>query len=37
MDEKVRVLGAKKYDPRQVIQSVKDADFDFSAHFVNYQ
>ncbi len=37
MDEKVRVTGAKKDDPQQVIQSVKDADFDFPAHFVNYQ
>jgi len=37
MDEKVRVQGAKKDDLQQVIQSVKDADFDFPVQFVNYQ
>lgn len=37
MDEKVRVQGAKKDDLQQVIQSVKDADYDFPVQFVNYQ
>jgi len=37
MDEKVRVQGSKKDDLQQVIQSVKDADFDFPVQFVNYQ
>ena len=37
MDEKVRVQGAKKDDLQEVIQSVKDADFDFPVQFVNYQ
>jgi len=36
MDEKVRVQGAKKDDLQQVIQSVKDADYDFPVQFVNY-
>lgn len=36
MDEKVRVQGAKKDDLQQVIQSVKDADFDFPIQLVNY-
>ena len=37
MDEKVRVQGAKKDDLQQVIQAVKDADYDFPVQFVNYQ
>ena len=37
MDEKVRVQGSKKDDLQQVIQSVKDADYDFPVQFVNYQ
>jgi len=37
MDEKVRVQGAKKDDLQQVIQSVKDVDYDFPVQFVNYQ
>jgi uncharacterized protein YajQ (UPF0234 family) len=37
MDERVRVQGSKKDDLQQVIQSVKDADFDFPVQFVNYQ
>ncbi len=37
MDEKVRVQGAKKDDLQQVIQAVKEADYDFPVQFVNYQ
>ena len=37
MDEKVRVQGAKKDDLQQVIESVKNADYDFPIQFVNYQ
>ena len=37
MDERVRVQGAKKDDLQTVIQSVKEADFDFPTQFVNYQ
>ncbi|NNG26394.1 MAG: YajQ family cyclic di-GMP-binding protein [Ignavibacteriaceae bacterium] len=37
MDEKIRVQGAKKDELQQVIQSVKDADYDFPVQFVNYQ
>ena len=37
MDEKVRVQGAKKDDLQQVIESVKNADYDFPVQFVNYQ
>jgi len=37
MDEKIRVQGSKKDDLQQVIQSVKDADYDFPVQFVNYQ
>lgn len=37
MDERVRVQGAKKDELQQVIQSVKDADYDFPVQFVNYQ
>lgn len=37
MDERVRVQGAKKDDLQVVIQSVKEADFDFPVQFVNYQ
>ncbi len=36
MDEKVRVQGAKKDDLQQVIESVKNADYDFPVQFVNY-
>lgn len=37
MDERVRVQGAKKDDLQQVIESVKNADYDFPVQFVNYQ
>ena len=37
MDEKVRVQGAKKDDLQEVINTVKEADFDFPTQFVNYQ
>jgi uncharacterized protein YajQ (UPF0234 family) len=37
MDEKVRVQGAKKDDLQKVIESVKNADYDFPVQFVNYQ
>ena len=37
MDEKIRVQGAKKDELQQVIQSIKDADYDFPTQFVNYQ
>ncbi|MBL1214725.1 MAG: YajQ family cyclic di-GMP-binding protein [Ignavibacteriae bacterium] len=37
MDEKVRVQGAKKDDLQEVMQAVRDADFDFPVQFVNYQ
>ena len=37
MDERVRVQGAKKDELQKVIQSVKDADYDFPVQFVNYQ
>jgi uncharacterized protein YajQ (UPF0234 family) len=37
MDEKVRVQGSKKDDLQEVINSVKEADFDFPTQFVNYQ
>ena len=37
MDEKVRVQGAKKDNLQEVINSVKEADFDFPTQFVNYQ
>jgi len=36
MDEKVRVTGSKKDDLQQVIQAVKDSDYDFPTQFVNY-
>lgn len=37
MDERVRVQGAKKDDLQEVIQAVKEADYDFPTQFVNYQ
>ena len=37
MDEKVRVQGAKKDNLQDVINAVKEADFDFPTQFVNYQ
>jgi uncharacterized protein YajQ (UPF0234 family) len=37
MDEKVRVQGAKRDDLQEVIQAVRDADFDFPTQFTNYQ
>ena len=37
MDDKIRVQGSKKDDLQVVINSVKDADFDFPTQFVNYQ
>ena len=37
MDEKVRVQGAKKDDLQTVINTVKEADYDFPTQFVNYQ
>jgi len=37
MDEKIRVMGAKKDDLQLVIQAVKEADLDFPVQFVNYQ
>ena len=37
MDEKVRVQGAKKDELQEVMQAVRDADFDFPVQFVNYQ
>ncbi|MCH8032682.1 MAG: YajQ family cyclic di-GMP-binding protein [Bacteroidetes bacterium] len=37
MDEKVRVQGAKKDDLQEVINAVKEVDFDFPTQFVNYQ
>jgi uncharacterized protein YajQ (UPF0234 family) len=37
MDERVRVQGAKKDQLQEVIQAVKDADFDFPTQYVNYQ
>lgn len=37
MDERVRVQGAKKDDLQQVIQAIKEADFDFPTQYVNYQ
>ena len=37
MDEKIRVQGAKKDNLQDVINAVKEADFDFPTQFVNYQ
>jgi len=37
MDEKVRVQGAKKDNLQEVINAVKEVDFDFPTQFVNYQ
>ena len=37
MDEKVRVQGAKKDNLQEVINAVKEDDFDFPTQFVNYQ
>ncbi|GJQ62266.1 MAG: UPF0234 protein [Melioribacteraceae bacterium] len=37
MDEQVRVQGPKKDELQQVIQAVKDADYDFPVQFVNYK
>lgn len=37
MDERVRIQGAKKDDLQQVIQAIKEADFDFPTQYVNYQ
>ena len=37
MDEKVRVQGAKKDNLQDVINAVKEVDFDFPTQFVNYQ
>ena len=37
MDEIVRVQGAKKDDLQEVIQLIKEADFDFPVQFVNYK
>ena len=37
MDEIVRVQGAKKDELQEVIQLVREADFDFPVQFVNYK
>jgi hypothetical protein len=37
MDERIRVQGSKKDDLQEVINAVKEADFDFPTQFVNYQ